>query len=363
MADAEYPDDVQFAGLVQAATAAADEQTRTSSNLGKRKRADRDDVSNIDPSMTGENRMNLNLQNSAAVLFREPSQKSKKYSRPPLGKVYTSLELAPETFLKLQSAGKDFMLDSEHPERRDVVGHRRHSGGTDVAKLKLWNCVEEFLREAGNGDKFFGPGAGEGIPDAPDRTMIWPEDSQKIIRACMPLMRKMVTNERQRVYAAQSRKPRTEQDGYEQGQMPQGQPIDESSLMDAATPEENGVEPSAPEQVNTQMAQARSLPQIPTGSSVVLLINLMALEGSTFRRIIPRFSVVPETAANLSSLRREVKKRAKGTNAKKIDSATIKVWMSDGLVQVKDDGEWMVALLSAGTVEWMDGEVRVLVEL
>ena len=40
----------------------------------------------------------------------------------------------------------------------------------------------------------------------------------------------------------------------------------------------------------------------------------------------------------------------------------VNVWLSDGLVEVKDDGEWMVALLAAEKVEWMDGEVRVLLQ-
>ena len=209
MAESEYPamNDLHFAGLVQAATAAADE-SRSASSLGKRKRANENDIS-IDHNLMSPDEQgpdSVQLQNSAAVLFREPSIKSKKYSRPPLGKVYASLELAPESFLKLQSAGKDFMLDPDHPERRDVVGHRRHSGGTDVAKLKLWNCVEEFLKDAGNGERFFAPGAGQGIPGAPERTMFWPEDAQRIIKSCMPLMRKMVTNERQRLYASETRK-------------------------------------------------------------------------------------------------------------------------------------------------------------
>ena len=361
MADTEYSDDVQFAGLVQAATAAADEQTR-STGLGKRKRAGVDDGSNIDPSMTAEDdTLDLQLQNSAAVLFREPSQKSKKYSRPPLGKVYASLELAPETFLKLQSAGKDFMLDPEHPERRDVVGHRRHSGGTDIAKLKLWQCVEEFLRDAGNGEKFFGAGAGRGIPDAPERTMYWPDDSQKIIRGCMPLMRKMVTNERQRQYAADTRKSRADKNEDEQGQFPLEQQFDHI-VLDHGSHQDSGFAP-----IHNQTQQGPTTtepaPLPPLMGSVTLLINLMTSDSKSLRRIIPRFTLPPESAANLPSLRAQIKTYAKNTSAKKIDQALIQVWLTDGLVKVTNDGEWMVALLSAGTVEWMDGEVRVLVEV
>lgn len=199
-----YTDDDQFAGLVEAATAAADAHQR---DLGKRKRDE--DVAYV--PISAEHHLqdaekSATLSNSAAVLFREPSEKSKKYSRPPLGKVFTSLELAPESFLKLQNAAKEYMLDEENPERRDVVGHKKHSNNNDVAKLKLWQCVDDFLRTDGNGEKFFGQLSNVGIPDAPTRTFFWPEDHNRIIKLLMPLLRKMVTNERQRIYAAETRK-------------------------------------------------------------------------------------------------------------------------------------------------------------
>jgi hypothetical protein len=89
----------------------------------------------------------------------------------------------------------------------------------------------------------------------------------------------------------------------------------------------------------------------------------MSSDISGRHRVIPRFSLVPEAATNLAALRREVKKRAKSTPARAIDNAIIRVWMADGLVSVKNDGEWMVTLLSAETIDWMDGEVRVLVDM
>ena len=350
---AEYPDDDQFDRLVHAATAAASEQRHR-----KRRRVDDDDDDSIiDPSLSADG-VHSNLHHSAAVLFREPSQKSKKYSRPPLGKVYASLELAPENFLKLQSAAKDFMLHPDHPERRDVVGHKRHSGGTDVAKLKLYNCVEQFLRDEGSGEKFFGEGAGQGVPGAPERTMQWPDDAPRIIRSCMPLMRKMVTNERQRLYAAESRKPRLE--GEEEPHRPQEGQFDES-IMGTEHPQENGTDNV---QDTTAQEPPRIPPQILSSGSVVLLVNLMTLSANnSLHRILPRFSIPPESAPNLLALREQIKSRTKNISSKKIDNATIKVWMSDGLVQVKDDGEWMVALLSVGLVEWMDGDVRVIIEV
>lgn len=43
---------------------------------------------------------------SAAALFRPPSDSSKKYTRPPMSKLFASLELTPEDFLYLQAAAK-----------------------------------------------------------------------------------------------------------------------------------------------------------------------------------------------------------------------------------------------------------------
>lgn len=205
-----YPDDIQFAGLVEAATAAADAHQR---DLGKRKRGEENayipvsaDLAFAEQQQQQQQPKTPTLSNSAAVLFREPSEKSKKYSRPPLGKVFTSLELAPEAFLRLQNAAKNYMLSDEFPERRDVVGHKKHNNNNDQAKLKLYQCVEDFLQQDGTGEKFFGHSANVDVPDAPPRTFFWPDDRSRIAKALMPLLRKMVTNERQRVYAAETRK-------------------------------------------------------------------------------------------------------------------------------------------------------------
>jgi hypothetical protein len=89
--------------------------------------------------------------------------------------------------------------------------------------------------------------------------------------------------------------------------------------------------------------------------------------GGALRRVIPRFQLTPESAPSLSTLIAEVEKRNKPlsdvTTSESATRPVVKVWLTDGLVTVLEDGEWMVALLSAGVVDWMDGEVRVLVEV
>ncbi|KAG2415637.1 hypothetical protein HFD88_006828 [Aspergillus terreus] len=139
---------------------------------------------------------------SAAALFRQPSS-NKKYTRPPMSKLFASLELSPENFLHLQAAAKSYMLDDKHPERRECVG-QRGKGDTEMVKLRLWNCVRHFLEVEGHGERFFGENVvNEGMGP---RTYIWPRDSQKIISLVIPLLRRMVTNERQRQYAVETRK-------------------------------------------------------------------------------------------------------------------------------------------------------------
>ncbi|RAL13579.1 DUF3431 domain-containing protein [Aspergillus homomorphus CBS 101889] len=139
---------------------------------------------------------------SAAALFRQPSS-NKKYTRPPMSKLFASLELSPENFLHLQAAAKAYMLDDRHPERRDCVG-QRGKGDTEMVKLRLWNCVRHFLEGEGHGERFFGENVvNEGMGP---RAYIWPRDQQKIIALVIPLLRRMVTNERQRQYAVETRK-------------------------------------------------------------------------------------------------------------------------------------------------------------
>ncbi|RMZ47642.1 hypothetical protein AFCA_001587 [Aspergillus flavus] len=139
---------------------------------------------------------------SAAALFRQPSS-NKKYTRPPMSKLFASLELSPENFLHLQAAAKSYMLDDKHPERRECVG-QRGKGDTEMVKLRLWNCVRHFLEIEGHGERFFGENVvNEGMGP---RTYVWPRDQQKIIALVIPLLRRMVTNERQRQYAVETRK-------------------------------------------------------------------------------------------------------------------------------------------------------------
>ena len=157
---------------------------------------------------------------SAAALFRPTSKEpSRKYTRPPMSKLFMSLQLTPENFLHLQAQAKAYMLDSAHPDRQSCVGNRG-KGDTDMVKLRLFNCVHAFL-SAGAGEQFWGKHAekpaenetidaaralGEDKASLPEAKWVWPEDGSKIVTLVTPLLRRMVTNERQRMYAIETRK-------------------------------------------------------------------------------------------------------------------------------------------------------------
>ena len=269
MADNRYPSDTQFAGLVEAATAAADQEIHLSANAesinsevrpayeaydarasledpydpvptgqyddsiatratGPSTRKRKRDVEASQEDRTAADAMQPSNHNaasnaprpsvaatSAAAIFRHQSSNSKKYTRPPIGKLYSSLELSPESFVHLQTAAKEYMLDEDHPERLDTIGQRGR-GDTDLVKLKLWNFVKEFLDDLGNGQSFFGEHV-PGVEGQQPRTMIWPQDAEQIIKACVPVLRRMVTNERQRQYAMQARKINDDVQGHESG--------------------------------------------------------------------------------------------------------------------------------------------------
>ncbi|KAF2461437.1 hypothetical protein BDY21DRAFT_86427 [Lineolata rhizophorae] len=184
---------------------------------------------------------------SSAALFRQPSNlSSKKPTRPPMSRLFSSLHLSAESFLQLQAEAKAYMLDPAHPERRQCVGNRG-AADADMTKLKLFNCVRDFLEEEGAGERFFsaearardatkaaaeglvvppdeegggggGQGDGGGTPAGneqeeagrrkpeKERRWMWPEDGNKIVSLVTPLLRRMVTNERQRMYAIETRK-------------------------------------------------------------------------------------------------------------------------------------------------------------
>ncbi|KAA8642279.1 hypothetical protein EYZ11_008880 [Aspergillus tanneri] len=472
---------------------------------------------------------------SAAALFRQPSS-NKKYTRPPMSKLFASLELSPENFLHLQAAAKAYMLDDKHPERRECVG-QRGKGDTEMVKLRLWNCVRHFLEAEGHGERFFGENVVN--EDMGPRTYVWPRDQQKIISLVIPLLRRMVTNERQRQYAVETRKgggteerrrrkteesiqnfnstsppkfPVDEQlqmhaqhhlpEGYTSTQPPMlaTQPLGSTSqdielgltdlFLDGYSSDVNAITksydmynqhyeldnlwylsglqqpdwrglvaavdshyqilhnggydcptPCEDENVNrilnsnvtsdlrwriggnhdrparnefassitrdisriirdTLAGKQEEHPPVPqplpipppnfpplsgvanaeysgtAASQPPISLRINVLQGG--KRILPRYDLPAGQTPDLETLKQLIIRRFPGqlpgiSSSSAMDPTgghwgssaqwRVKVWLPDGLTSVQNDGEWTIALLSAGNVDWMDGDLRVLVEL
>lgn len=324
---------------------------------------------------------------SAAALFRRPSASSKKYTRPPMAKMFASLELSPEDFLHLQAAAKGYMLDRSHPERRDCVG-QRGKGDSELVKLRLWNCVKDFLEIEGHGEKYFGadvPGD-EGL----QRTMIWPRDKSKIITSVTPLLRRMVTNERQRQYAVVTRKGggtesdgsnkrrklddsqtppphgrRPEQEYQQQEEFPQprnmvlGLPELQDKLLEALPNQSEGQINVSTEPSEQQLARPlSSAPYDPSSNSNPLQLHINILRDH--QRVLPRFDILAEQCPDVETLYSKLLEQGHSAGP---DPWRISVLLPSGLTSVQNDGEWMVALMSARAVDWLDGELKVVVEI
>jgi hypothetical protein len=444
---------------------------------------------------------------SAAALFRAPSKSSKKYTRPPMSKVFSSLQLPPEEFLHLQSAAKAYMLDDDHPERRDCVGQRGKTD-SDMVKLKVWKCVQLFLEMDGNGERFFGVDAPRADGEDGARSMVWPENALQVIKTCIPLFRRMVTNERQRQYAVETRKGGGESkkdkhviDANESGHKPVRATIEDTDNPGTFTTEKidmfgDGLLAESPEAsewyniynsdavldkifIKSRFPRVLFLPMItnidghcrhyhgaegplcseacktrliekivdlpvyrrhaPGGDPQqtvreafnVILTHLILTSywktrgnketasssatgvphgrgsslsnrteswdiGTTTRSaaantqathdltlesslqllihivhedkcVLPPFHIPSDQCANLDALRMQIAQHyslavLQEKRVIPLSEAMLKVWLPDGLVRVADDGQWMVALLSAGRVEWMGRQLRVLFE-
>ena len=297
---------------------------------------------------------------SATALFRSPSASSKKYTRPPLSKLFTSLELSPENFLHLQAVAKAYMLDPDHPERRDCVG-QRGKGDSELVKMRLWNCVAKFLDEEGHGQFHFGEDIlGE---EGATRAMTWPRDRSKIIGAVIPLLRRMVTNERQREYAVETRKGGSAGSGKRQKSDPglpsaarrnaeQG-PRDQSYIGDSRI-HDSGYPPG---ETSRSTPSARSFAgTTPYSSSLRLRFSIV--EGR--QRIRPCYEALAEECPDLQTIYAKVLQHYDDLA---LDRATVSVLLPQGLTSMHRDEDWVRALLTIQETEWMDDETKVVVRL
>ncbi|QDS70614.1 hypothetical protein FKW77_000482 [Venturia effusa] len=137
---------------------------------------------------------------SLALFRKSTPSPAKKHTRPPTKRVFESLRLLPEEWVRLEGEAKAFMLDTAHPERQACVGNRAN-GPTNDTKINLYRTVQRFL-ESDIGARFFYMRLDE---DDLEERWVYPRDETALISLLTPLMRRMVTNERQRQYAKRTR--------------------------------------------------------------------------------------------------------------------------------------------------------------
>ncbi|KAI9825425.1 MAG: hypothetical protein M1832_001155 [Thelocarpon impressellum] len=310
---------------------------------------------------------------SAAALFRRHSSSNRKYTRPPMSKLFTSLELSTEAFLQLQAAAKAYMLDAGHPARRECVGSRSR-GDLDMVKLRLYNCVREFLEREGHGERFFGAKVQDGVPE---RKLVWPAQKQSIIAAVTPLLRRMVTNERQRQYAVDTRAK-----GVTSSKTRMADEIvsDERSLKrhDAADLESSpqavhaslhankrraiGDSPGPPASKRASVSSAPDPPgEAPSSISTTapLQIHLNILSASSSSRIVPRIDLSLASCPTFVELRHQIAVHSPLPEK----PFSVQALTAKGLMFVDGTACWVAVVHEVRQCAWLDGELKVVVHL
>lgn len=305
---------------------------------------------------------------SAAALFRRPTPASKKYTRPPMSKLFTSLELTPEQFLYLQAAAKTYMLDPAHGERAGCVGNKARAD-TDLVKLKLFGCVEAFLEDEGWGERCWGPDAGRGEHES--RRLRWPEGKHKIITLVTPLMRRMVTNERQRLYANETRKATGVKKGKGTGEG-ELEELRERGLADIDPKLGDYHYTLDPTLRSPASAAAASTTPPATGpEKVETVYRFVVVAMGAPGRVLHSATLTQEKCPVFSSLMQHVRSvlakplNGGGEGEKEVMYIlrTVKALMPTGLVEVGTVDEWEEACRIVESEAWMEGVVRVVAEV
>jgi hypothetical protein len=211
----------------------------------------------------------------------------------------------------------------------------------------------------------------------------------RIVSLVTPLLRRMVTNERQRLYASQSRKGRTEgksrkvnmDQSDEDAELPKDDTTQSSNGSrrirhqgeESASPMP-GIDPELEQYhyVEDEMQQSESrrnsigsrssngfasaFPIKTTDSDEVkYFVNI--IDGS--RRLKPRFTLSPGTCPGFASLIQHVQNimdDGRGTRS-------VQTYGPNGLVDVTDQASWIDAIELVKSTEWMDGEVKCIVRM
>ncbi|RAL68699.1 hypothetical protein DID88_007405 [Monilinia fructigena] len=285
----------------------------------------------------------------AAAIFRKTSAAGRKYTRPAMSSVFTKLELAPEDFITLQAAAKDYMLDPRHPDRSACVGSKGKRD-SDMTKLKLYACVRNFLADEGEGwgEKLFGKNS----PSGATRKWMWPQMPNRIISRVTPLLRRMVTNERQRLYALNQRVQRRKEEELFQLQAASSNDV-QASKSSPIDPRRNVSNATTTVAAQTQTANT---PEVSAKQPAPLEYHINILHNG--KRIKDMFTLNPTNCVGFVSFTAHVDAAVKAPYKKTV----MKVLGPNGLVEVKSEATYAMALVSVRKAEWMDGDVKIIVE-
>jgi hypothetical protein len=92
------------------------------------------------------------------------------------------------------------------------------------------------------------------------------------------------------------------------------------------------------------------------------------------KRILPRLDLPAGQCPDVETFKHTILRRYPSLNGDNTDhnsqqvrethaSWKVKAWLPQGLLHIQTDKEWTIALLTAETTEWMDGDLKVLVEI
>lgn len=93
------------------------------------------------------------------------------------------------------------------------------------------------------------------------------------------------------------------------------------------------------------------------------------------KRILPRLDLPAGQCPDVETVKHTILRRYPNLNGSSsvdlnsqqaretLASWKVKAWLPQGIVLVQADKEWTIALLTAETTEWMDGDLKVLVEI
>lgn len=106
---------------------------------------------------------------------------------------------------------------------------------------------------------------------------------------------------------------------------------------------------------------SESLPNQPVDNSgsIILRVNIVTSQDGVQKRIAQEFGMPAQNVPTIEIFTNELKKTFEEVQ----EPIVIKAWLPHGLIPVKEDGEWVVSHFTAGMHEWMDGQLKIIVEV